>query len=247
MAIRNTNLGGATNWTDPEVLYSADLNDTITAMANWAKTLTAFWLNADLRTLFDDFSGYTTDAAVPGTKWTLTTSTTGGDRTPTFITRGSTNAGGTNKEGELDCSNTYGASRSCTGSVKTVGLTANKHKYMKIYTSISHASGSSAPTTVGYLKVSFDKDSTTTTINIDGGDSNSQVTTQVASILTSITVIAKGSNQYDCYVGGKLVQTVTDASFEIRLNAYSQIANASNGLQTNKTYITDVYESSGSV
>ena len=31
MAIRNTNLGGATNWADDEILYAADLNDTVDA------------------------------------------------------------------------------------------------------------------------------------------------------------------------------------------------------------------------
>lgn len=230
MAIRNALLGGS-DWVDDEVLYAADLDDTLDVMVNWAKTLTAFWLNPNLRTLYDDFSGYTTDAAVPTTLWTYTSSANS-----SWKTRASTNAGGSLKEGELLLSGLMSISESA--SVKAIGLTPNKHKYMKIYSSMS-GSDSSAYTTYSY--VSFDNFSTSHNINFVSTNQGSAS----SSCWTIILVIAKGSNEYDCYIGGKLVQTITDASFEIDLMV--SVGNVGTASHTAQVFVTDVYESAGTV
>ena len=54
MAIRNTGLGGATDWSDGEVLYAADLNDTFDVVADSPKP---WYHNSSLYTVYDDFSG----------------------------------------------------------------------------------------------------------------------------------------------------------------------------------------------
>jgi hypothetical protein len=245
MAIINTILGG-TNLVASSYLKAVDLNDTFNAAANVVKGVTTFWLNTYTRSLFDDFSSYTTDDSVPSTKWTYSFTKEGGPEatgTGYFKTRESTNAGGTSKEGELEATATGSAFSPYGGYAnayaETVGLTADKHKFLKVY-AINTGQDSSS----GYATVSFDGGATAHTIFNMAGAVTSGAYSSYA--ISTILVIAKGSDEYDCYVAGKLVQTLTDATFTIKFRAYADISDTSATVET-KVFITDVYESAGTV
>jgi hypothetical protein len=233
MAIINTLLGG-TNLASSTMLRATDLNDTFNAAANLGLTLSAFWMNANLRTTYDNFDSYTTGDAVPSTKWTTT-----GDGT--FITRASTNAGGSTKEGELYVSVASNTTVNCY--TETVSLTANKHKYAKLYWYLNFSYGSA--TVTADALISFDGGSSYFNL---GSISNlpSSVSNTTANGLSNILVIAKGSNEYDCYLCGKLVQTVTDASFTLKFKV-TATSNSAGDAGYAYIYIDDVYESAYAV
>ncbi|HEY9705824.1 MAG TPA: hypothetical protein V6C58_25535 [Allocoleopsis sp.] len=235
MAIKNTLLGG-TDWTGTDYLTATDLNDTMNAMANEVMTLKTFWMHSMLRSTYDDFESYTTNNTISASS--LWTSSTSGDITSnTFTCRASTNAGGTSKEGEITASRSnVGGSTSGTYTIKAIGLTANKHKFFKIYSTCSgNVSGG-----VATSRISFDGGSTTHDLLSISGNVG-------ISALNTVMVIATGSNAYDCYIAGKKVQTLTDATFEIWLQVY--VSNSSGlGAQPSVTmYIDDFYESAGTV
>ena len=70
MAIKNTNLGG-TDWVTDETLYSADLNDTFDAAFEKIQTISNFWLNSDLYSVYDDMESYSIGAFTTNAKWSV--------------------------------------------------------------------------------------------------------------------------------------------------------------------------------
>jgi len=95
MAIRNIELGGASDWSDGQVLDDDDLNDTFDAVSDRSQSLSAFWLNTDLYAVWDDFEDETLGTYTTDTEWTITITTAGATATGTAdIIVGTINAGG---------------------------------------------------------------------------------------------------------------------------------------------------------
>lgn len=246
MTIRTTTLGG-TDWTSAEDLTSADLNDTINEMANYAKTLSGFWKNANLYTVFDDFESYTSGVAVPATKWTYTDDPTYSSDT-SFTTETSTIAAGTDggtKEGLLSATGPDSdISHIATALVYTNGLTANAHTHCHVAVKFNGtlASGSSYK----QAHISFDGGTNWDVLLSSSSSYDSGTPIDVGPIIFEILVIAQGSNEYDCYINGKFIRTVTDASFELGF----RVKSANNNNDSNTTalmYIDNVYQSQGIV
>lgn len=234
MAIKNTALGG-TDWANDEEVDATDLNDTFDAALSKIQTLSAFWLNSDLYDVYDDFDSYSTGTFSTNSKWDISNSTTG-TATATTTIEASTFAGGSNQEMKMFSSSNNAFSSGGSNLAKSIDLTADTHKFFRVFCSYS-GSGSDQPGTA-YLRISFDGGSTyhnifTYNLNDDSG----------LGVTSSVLVVAKGSDEYDCYIGGKMVQNLTDASFEIWINSSC----GTSGIQTRSlsTYIDDVRESKG--
>lgn len=239
MAIINTILGG-TDLASSSYLKAVDLNDTFNAAANVVKGVTAFWMNTYTRTLFDDFSGYTVGSGIVNAKYTVASSTSGTcAHAATFINRSSTNAGGSAYECEMYSASTNSGSNpgNTTETITINNLTANKHKHLKLYFSIAIGYNASYTATATF-KVSF-----------DGGSNYYDIATNSSSSTatgwTNITMIAKGSNNFDCYVGDKLKQNTTQATPTIMFQIYTTTTGNNSGAVT--ANIADIYESSGSI
>lgn len=243
MAIKNTNLGG-TDWIDNEVLEAADLNDTFDAIYEKVVSNPAFWLNSEFYDVYDDFSSYTTGdniASENPTNWTLTDNSdgSGASKVITFQTVASTTAGGTTDEARIRAGATGGAASELRAKAvaKAINLTANKHKFIRVNVSWN---GSTNDPGARYrdvgMQVSFNKGANYDKGIFDSGDS----VWKLDGALTEILVVAKGSNEYDCYIGGKLIRTVTDATFQIWIQA---VASGNRGDTCNcYVYIDDVRE-----
>jgi len=126
---------------------------------------------------------------------------------------------------------------------KTNTLTSNAHKYAKVYSSIGGSSNQSLGT--GTTEVSFNKGTNYDTIgSLSASNSDGEAASQTS--LGTIMVIAKGSDEYDCYIGGKLIRTVTDATFQLWFRAVANFT-GSTGSIASTLFIDDVYESTGTV
>lgn len=230
MAIRNTAMGG-TDWTAGELgLNSADLNDTFDAAFSKIQTLTMFWMNSDLSTVYDDFDSYSVGAFTTNSLWTVSTvAYTNGIATSSIAS--STTAGGSSKELVLVAKGEDGGlARNSTVTVNTIGLSDDTHKYIRFAWTISGANNGSS------LEVNFGTQSYTAVISSNGG----------MTIYNDIKVIALGSNNYDVYVGGKKIYSnVNEADPQIYFRVTG--GGAGSSVSTITVYIDDVIESSGSV
>lgn len=231
MAIRNTAMGG-TDWTAGELgLNSADLNDTFDAAFSKIQTLTMFWMNSDLSTVYDDFDSYPVGAFTTNSLWTVSTvAYTNGIATSSIAS--STTAGGSSKELVLVAKGEDGGlARNSTVTVNTIGLSDDTHKYVRVAWSITAANNGCS------LEINFG--SQTYTVIITGKDIDE---TQYF----DIKVIALGSNNYDVYVGGKKIYSnVNEADPQIYFRVTG--GGAGSSVSTITVYIDDVIESSGSV
>lgn len=222
-----------------EVVKAVDINDTFDALVNKVQTLTAFWLNDELYDVYDDFESYSVGAFSSNAKWDVNI-INGGSADIVL----STVSGGTSKElrfgrttsSSSDTGDTSGAI------LKMIDYPSNKHAFMRVA-----LGGSTSGPSGGVLEhrvrteVSFNKGT-----NYDDAlnFSSSSGTLGSSSGFTTIHVVAKGSDQYDCFIGGKLVRTVTDGSFEIWIRGtLGRISNVS----SSQTYIDDVRVSKGVV
>lgn len=149
----------------------------------------------------------------------------------------STNAGGSTNE--LNVKAQAGlAQSSATATIEAISLTADRHTFMKMYCQKSH-SGSNGTHTQA-VDVSIDGGSTW--FEIFGGGQNDD---ENASCLTSVLVVAKGSDTYDLYLGGKKVDAdVVNASFTIQIRA-DMTRNA--GTVISQFYIDDIVQSKGTI
>lgn len=215
MAIKNTLLGG-TDWVDNEAPSAEDLNDTIDAAVTKIQTLSAFWLNSDLYDVYDDFESYGTGAFSSNSEWTVSN----------CEIAASTNAGGSGQELVVS------AAASDTATAEAINLVADSHTFMRVYSSI----GSGA---FGDTDVSFDGGSTyNTLLRADNDDAQN-----VGQALTTIYTVAKGSDEYDCYIGGKMVDNVTDATFTILIRS----TNDDPASGTSNVYVDDVRQSKSTI
>jgi hypothetical protein len=226
MAIKNTALGG-TNWAGEE-LKAVDLNDTFNAAVSKIQSLSAFWLNTDLYDVFDDFESYSVGNFATGVKWTLTTSGSGSNATIVS----STNSGGSGKELKLlgDLSN----ANDQTVTVYSNTLSNNKHTFVRCYSNLFTTRAATTSFTV-----SIDGTNYFTVASCSAVDIASAIV-ENANSTSLIFVVAKGSDVYDLYIGGKNVQAdVNVANLEIYFRlSYDYISATAS--RTPAVYIDDV-------
>lgn len=232
MAIKNTLLGG-TDWTTSSQLNAADLNDTMDAAANYIKTLSTFYLNSFLYSVYDDFESYSVGAFTTNSLWDVSSSGSG-----TFTTEivSGTSAGGSGKELQSTSASTSGGQSGYT-LVKAIALSANKHTFIRLYCSLSSSGAANAHTSS--VQISFDRGST----YHDAANSSTPDDYSFFA-LSQIMTVATGSNNYDCYIGGKRVQQVSDATFQIWFRA--DRSNSQSGTQA-RFAIDDVRQGAYSI
>ena len=228
MAVRNTALpGGTTNWIDGEIPNITDLNDTFTACTNKIKSLSTFWLDSYLYSVYDDFESYSV-GTISDARWSI--SSTGNGGTATFTCASSTYAGGSGKEGVFTTAGSGSFNRTLTGTLVCETLTANKHVHFKVLVSGDvHDSAGDC-----YASVSIDNSNYYTIVSMTPG--------YVATHNVDIIVIANGSNSYDLYVGSKRVQSSVSIS-PLKVYFRSESQTYASCLAPIIVYIDDVYQS----
>ena len=214
-----------------EIVSSKDLNDTFNGIHDFAISNTVWWMNSNFYDVYDDFSSYTVgNAIVDATKYD--TSTTGSGGTRVFDCQTNNSPGGSAQNARFR--HAGGASGSpTTYLLKIINLSQNVHKHMKIRLILSHAAFSTITNTIA---VSFNK----------GTNYDTLLTTTSGSFLSGIDVsthihmIAKSSNEYDCYVGSRLYRSVTDSSPEIWLRTTNSGTNE--GSNVMEVRLNDIFE-----
>jgi len=200
-----------------------------------------FWLDSELYDVYDDFSSYSTGTLSTNTNWTIIDADTYG--TATIVT--SANAGGDGTQ-ELDLSaiaHDYGGGNYQTETVeiRTNLLGVDKHKYffMKCF-----AAEYSSAWDGGTIQIKIGSSGTYyTLLTVSSGGANGSygnVTT-----LSSIIVIAKGSNTYDLFFNGNLIaSSITEVNPQI----YIKVSEKNFGSTVYaRCYIGEVRESQDTV
>jgi len=224
MAIRNNSLGG-TDWGNEGLTYT-DLNDTFDAATSKIQSLSAFWLNDELYDVYDDFDSYSTGAFTGNTKWS-----TSGD----IDIVNSQNAGGTTNEVRIKAYQF--ANGSDTSSITSLDLDNNKHTYFRLYSSWGLSNDNFSDHEVRIIING-------STYKIFDNSFPGAGSTHISGNLKSdVLIIAKGSNIYDIYLGGKKVgNDVTITDLEIEIENYVNAGGSSSNLTLN-TYIDDIRQS----
>ena len=236
MAIRNVGLGGATDWSNGEILEAPDLNDTFDAGTSKIQTLTTFWLNSDLYDVYDDFESYSVGAFTTNDDWTISTS--GGGSPGASIVEGDLFETGSEKYLRFGA-NSFSSSHvgTTTASAITKNLSQNKHKHIKLSYELHGYIGAVTTST----QVRLGSSSTITLV------SNAGQTTVTGFV--DLLVIAKGNNLYDVYNGPKKILSNTeqvDPQIAITTRIVDTISNSGwNGWGF--TRIDDVVESKSAV
>ena len=206
MGIRNTALGGGSNWADDEIMLAADMNATMNAAYDQLNKNTMFWLNASNRTIYDD--GNT--GSVIGSLWTVTGSA---------IYQNTNFAGGAGSE--IKIGPTSGTS---THSILSSGLTANRSYHMNYWFVASGiaVSAGALSTSYGRLKFLINDSSDVTQskeIVVHQASHHADAGTSSASRQWGdILVVNTAANTYDVYSGGSKIcagQTTQTGSLKV--------------------------------
>jgi len=250
MTVKNINLGGASNWVSLENLSSTDLNDTFNAAFNKIQTLTNFWLNAELHTVYDDFTGYSTGAMATNTNWTVTASSTGtgGTVTNSCTVVASNLAGGTSgRELELYADvDGSGVARTSTIEVTSKLLADNKHKHCVFLLTPFPGNSNDTFTVTITATLYFGSQTLSLFSQTLKNNANSYVPSGVYGQFI-VDVVALGSGNYDVYVNGyKRFSNVAEADPQLGFKAYSQ-ENSTARTGGMKIYIADFLESAYAV
>lgn len=221
MAIRV--ISGGSDFTDDEVIKSADVNDTIDELYNLAANNPAFWLNSNFYDVYDDFESYGTGTFTTNSKWTVS-------GTASIVT--STNAGGTGDECRLGTNTTQ------THYIESKTLSVDKHKFFRL--GFANGTKGSASNNVT-LTISVTLGGSTASVLVVDGADNTTITSGGICVL----IVALGSDQYDVYAGGKkIISAVTDIDPQIRITFnQQQVTNT----DTTYLYVDDVVESKNTI
>jgi len=193
MAVKNTNLGG-TDWTDGDILYAADLNDTFDAATNKIQTLSTFYLNGSLSTVHEDFESYNTGSwAAPG--WTLGSTTEGeGAGSYSFrIISGANYVGSGNEFYIMVQSKTAGAGGGGQVSATTTNIPSGHNIFYKVYGIVNGNVDDNMQGTISTRVGGVTVDSR----NITGKGGPVKIDTGVLVVAVSGPTV-----QYDIYKGG---------------------------------------------
>lgn len=221
-----------------ELIFSDDLNDTFDALGTKINTLTMFWLNSSLYTVKEDFESYSVGNFFTGGNWTVTTGSTGTTKTATIAS--STNSGGTGKELVLTTGDITASSATVTAVL--AGMTANKHKYIRV----GYTLGGGAPGVPTMSRITFKLGSSSA--DIVSMNTTTYATLPATVPKTEIVVIAQGANVYDVYFNQvKVLSGVTQVTPSLTFEAFSDGESSSPVNATAVMYIDDIRESAGSV
>lgn len=201
MSIRNDELGG-TDWGNEE-LTSQDLNDTFDAAVNKIQTLSAFWLNDEIYSVYDDFESYSLGSFATQGNWTINLVPSAYTATSNIVS--STLAGGTSQELRLYLARPDTASYTTQSAEAIVDLDNNKHTMFRCYMSVYRRDAGAGTIGAGAVISIGNSTDGWTTIKSIGAVSEQTITDKPA-----IMVIAKGSDVYDVYLNyDKVVSDVT--------------------------------------
>lgn len=222
MANKNTLLGG-TDWANNDNISHTDLNDTFNAAWDKIRTLSTFWLNSDLYTVYDDFDTEDVGSITTNTKWTFASQN--GDT----AVAASTNAGGATRELVLTATDT--ADNLDTASAVSKLLLANHHTFVKLY--CSTGAGGFATNT---CNVRFSK----------AGGYYAIVSGRGNNFASLIHVINTDTGDYDLYIAGKLVAqyaAIADANAQIEFTVTAKDEGSAD-TAASTMYIDDIRQSS---
>lgn len=217
---------------EKEVFTSTDVNDTFDALFVKVQTLSTFWLNSDLYSVYDNFNSYTTGAITSNTNWTFT---------GTAEISATTNAGGDTKE--LLLTATAPATSTVTATASTKLLNDNRHTFARIYISTN---GISNNTISGFAAVRFANTGSYYNI-LNWGTTGVQAQTVVSNIMVHCT----GSGNYDLYIGGKKMASYSGVSaanaqiLDIRASATTSGVASTDA--TTHVYVDDVRQTAQDV
>lgn len=234
MAIKNDLLGG-TDWVDEGLVYT-DLNDTFDAVVEKIQSLSAFWLNSDLYDEYENFNSYSTGAFTTNTDWDVTL--TGTYAYSDIVA--SSNAGGTTNELRVGVQTRKGTGNK-SAVVKSKTIDSNKHTFCRLYGSMA----------------AYKDDTTTYSISFDNGTTWYTVGSITAPNITNASatgtftsdmlVIAKGSDSYDIYIGGKKVgSNVSIAAPQIGFKVDCGYTDTSDGTST-YMYVDDIRQAKSEI
>lgn len=228
MAIKNTNLGG-TNWTSTDYMASADINDTFNEAYERIISSPSFWMSSTLYDVYDNFDSYATSTIATNTNWTITVANGG---VASVVVSNNANGGSTGKELKLEAA---AATTTPTALALSKLLTANRHTHVKLAITMA------GDTAVEPISVTVSYNSGTTNYNVMTGQQRQGTLT----VYTDFTAIAKGSNVYDLYIGGRLVAsgvTIATPQFRIYISTGDPAASASATV-----FVDDVVQSKVSI
>ena len=210
MAIRNDLLGG-TDWTTNEKpLKAVDLNDTFDAAATIVKQNPGFWLSSTLYDVYDDFDSETPGAFTTNTDWTISASGVG---TATIVTSNNANGGSTGNELKLGGDSGSG-SNAYTATATSINIVSNRHTHVRLAGYYDQSTSSASYRTI---QASFDGGTTYYSILNNRGERGSGCWAY-----SDFTVVAKGSDEYDLYGGGRLLAsavTIASPQLSVRMTA----------------------------
>ncbi len=196
-------------------LSSTDLNDTFDKAFNYIRTLTFFWLNSDLYSVYDDFESYSVGNMATNTNWTVTITPAAAGGTHTCAVASSTTAGGSGKELVLTAQPAQSGGSTQIGTVKIASklIPANSHIFARValHDGSNH---NAAPGSEYYFSLNG-----TTWYSFLGGNNNMPYSWI---LYAEVKVIAKGSDNYDMYVGGyKMASNVNVPSAQLYIKLIS--------------------------
>ncbi len=174
---------------------------------------TPWFLDSNAYDVYDDFESYSLGAFADNAKWTHTgVNVSAGAYSATIVNSGYPGDATKQLANRTYFSSNAKVSSSASLITKIINLSTNKHTYIPLYIAFDNYGEDGMSSTV---YVSFDKGTNYDLCVRMSKSSSSIIQEVVVNCYSNILVIAKGSNQYDCYVNGNLFRTITDASFQI--------------------------------
>jgi hypothetical protein len=197
-------------------------------------SITPWYLDSNAYDVYDDFESYGLGTFTTNAKWTVTNYISNANyaATTTIVNNGYSASSG--KDIKLYAYQTASVSGNCYADITTINLSANKHKYF-----VCRDDGNSTDTAFTISSQSIFGGQTYTIFNRTNTDGS-------FSIYAEILIIAKGSDQYDIYINGVLVGSVTSGSIQISIRANKSTAGSNNGGQAT-IHIPFILESKASV
>jgi hypothetical protein len=164
-----------------------------------------------------------------GSKWTAS---------GTATINASQNAGGTGNELKITSNRTTAGTT--TSEVATMALGIDKHTHMRMLGSVSTSWNGTGSVTI-QVKVAGSSYKTVTSLGANGASKG-------ASCATDLKLISKGSDVYDFYVGGKIVDAdVTAVDPQIYIKCETATPSGSGAFATSTVYIDDVRQSKSTI
>lgn len=199
---------------------------------------TAFWLDSNQYTVYDDFDSYSTGTFSSNSNWTISSA----NQANAYITA-SNNAGGSTNELDLRINSNNASNNTITAT--SLLIPSNRHIFARCAAIYGNWPDD------GFnpdLQISIGNATDGYTIIIDKFDGwfvNGSV--EIPNDYFDVFIVAKGSNTYDAYWGGKKVQSNLSLPNGCQLRFYLKIDTVSVANYTSHLYVDDVRYSNNEV